>query len=303
MPRPSAPVKTPAGHEELRHRTHRLSQRHRTVLLLVDGQRTLDEVLDLARKAGAQAAHLEALVQLGMVEMPPEPVAEAAEPEEGAALEATVATAVDVPSPAPAPELEPKPASEPAPEPEAVPAWADAPEPSPGQEPARARESAREPSSGSGPAANVPGAAMTLPEPALPVHARVVPPPRAESALAADLLATPAPQSTFDTAHVDGAVLDGAALPAGDAEMLDEVRRLLIDTLRRDTLLARVFAPGRVRTARTQEALIALVWEIEHERAHTRRKRIQLLNLQRARDLLGMGNTLVAGDSVPPPSS
>ena len=43
--------------------------------------------------------------------------------------------------------------------------------------------------------------------------------------------------------------------------------------------------------------LIKLVWEMERDRAHTRRTRDQLLNLQRVRELLGMGNTLVAGDS------
>ena len=49
----------------------------------------------------------------------------------------------------------------------------------------------------------------------------------------------------------------------------------------------------------TQKELIKLVWEIERDRAHTRRSRDQLLNLQRARELLGMGNTLVAGVSQP----
>jgi hypothetical protein len=43
--------------------------------------------------------------------------------------------------------------------------------------------------------------------------------------------------------------------------------------------------------------LIALVWAIERQRAHARRSHEQLLSLERARELLGMGNTLVAGDS------
>ena len=41
----SIPVKTPEGLAELRKHSHHLSQRHRTVLLLVDGRRALlDEV-------------------------------------------------------------------------------------------------------------------------------------------------------------------------------------------------------------------------------------------------------------------
>jgi hypothetical protein len=100
-------------------------------------------------------------------------------------------------------------------------------------------------------------------------------------------------------AAVVAAVPSVAVVPAATEERLDEARRLLVDTLRRDTLLQRVFAPARVRAAQTQEELIGLVWEIERERAHVRRKRGQLLNLQRARELLGMGNTVVAEDSLP----
>jgi hypothetical protein len=53
----------------------------------------------------------------------------------------------------------------------------------------------------------------------------------------------------------------------------------------------------------TYKELIKLVWEVERDRVHSRRSREQLLNLQRARELLGMGNTLVAGDSQPGPGS
>ena len=54
-----------------------------------------------------------------------------------------------------------------------------------------------------------------------------------------------------------------------------------------------------MRAAATPKDLIKLVWEMERDRAHPRRGREQLVNLQRARELLGMGNTLVAGDSQP----
>jgi len=66
-----------------------------------------------------------------------------------------------------------------------------------------------------------------------------------------------------------------------------------------DGLLFATLTLTRVRAAQTQKELISLVWEIERQRAHARRSREQLLSLQRARELLGMGNTLVTGDSQP----
>lgn len=201
MSNADVPVKTPLGQQELRKRTQGLGQRHRTVLLLVDGRRPLAEVLSMAHQAGAQTSHFEELLRLGMIDLPvasPEPAAAAVEspPEVQEALEDAPAAAPELPAPAPA------------------------------EAPAMA-----------------------------PVEA--------------------------------------------DEQRLDEVRRLLADILRRDTLLHRVFAPARVRGARTQQDLIDLVWEIERERVHARRKRAQLRDLQRARELLGMGNTLVAEDTLP----
>ena len=43
MTAPAVPTKTPLGQEELRARTQGLGQRYRTVLLLVDGRRTLGD--------------------------------------------------------------------------------------------------------------------------------------------------------------------------------------------------------------------------------------------------------------------
>jgi hypothetical protein len=50
---PPIPVKTADGQAELSNRQRRLSQRHRSVLLLVDGRRSEAEVRRLARQAGA----------------------------------------------------------------------------------------------------------------------------------------------------------------------------------------------------------------------------------------------------------
>lgn len=64
------PVKTPQGHEELRSRMRRLGPRFRTLLLLVDGERTLDQVLDLGSRAGVPSAYFHDLVSMGLVVVP-----------------------------------------------------------------------------------------------------------------------------------------------------------------------------------------------------------------------------------------
>lgn len=64
------PVKTPEGQAELGQRQRRLSQRHRTVLLLVDGRRTEPEVRSLARQAGAPDSCFGDLLSLGMIALP-----------------------------------------------------------------------------------------------------------------------------------------------------------------------------------------------------------------------------------------
>jgi hypothetical protein len=72
MRAPLIPSKTPAGQRELALRARGLSQRHRTVLLLVDGRRSLAEVLRQADAAGASRQVFDELLQLGMVELPAE---------------------------------------------------------------------------------------------------------------------------------------------------------------------------------------------------------------------------------------
>src|SRR5881396_1344202 len=75
-----APLRTPAGEDELRHRTRKLGQRHRTVLLLIDARRSLDEVLNLAQQAGAAVGHFDELVKLGLVELPADAAPQEASP-------------------------------------------------------------------------------------------------------------------------------------------------------------------------------------------------------------------------------
>jgi hypothetical protein len=69
--RPSAqPQRTASGHAELATRGKRLSQRHRTVLLLVDGRRSEEDIRKLAAQAGAGSQCLDDLLTLGLVTWP-----------------------------------------------------------------------------------------------------------------------------------------------------------------------------------------------------------------------------------------
>lgn len=64
------PAKTAAGQAELAHRTRRLGQRHRTVLLLVDGHRSVAQVVTTAQAAGVNANVFDELVTMGLVALP-----------------------------------------------------------------------------------------------------------------------------------------------------------------------------------------------------------------------------------------
>lgn len=61
------PCKTAAGHAELAARERRLSQRHRTLLFLVDGRRSLAEVVGLGEQAGVPRAYIDELFALGLI--------------------------------------------------------------------------------------------------------------------------------------------------------------------------------------------------------------------------------------------
>lgn len=73
----NVPVKTAEAVAELSSRQRKLSQRHRTVLLLVDGRRPEDEVRQLAVAAGSPETCFDELLDLGMISRPaplePEP--------------------------------------------------------------------------------------------------------------------------------------------------------------------------------------------------------------------------------------
>lgn len=296
MPQPF-PIKTPLGQDELRNRTRGLGQRYRTVLLLVDGRRPLGDVLTMALKAGAQTSHFEELVRMGLVEVPEEIAAPEPVDTEAGALDTPRLTSVDLDVFA---------------EPALTPSAALLPD--------EDEDAARPPA----PLSAVVGGdhAVTAPDvlmgrdrglPMIQVEQIPEDPPVSApaplSAAAGSRYAppavvlsdTPRQPDWMQVRETPFKVADHArAAPRmTDEERLQYVRDLLLDTLRRDSLLFATFSLGRVRAAVTHKELIKLVWEIERDRAHARRNRDQLLNLQRARELLGMGNTLVAGDSQP----
>lgn len=70
MPTPIVPTKTPEAMAELTSRQRKLSQKHRTVLLLVDGRRDEDEVRQLAAAAGSHDTAFDELMDLGMISRP-----------------------------------------------------------------------------------------------------------------------------------------------------------------------------------------------------------------------------------------
>ena len=65
------PCKTAAGHAELASQVCRLSRRHRVLLLLVDGERSLDDVVSLGRQAGVPRSYIDELFALGLIVIGP----------------------------------------------------------------------------------------------------------------------------------------------------------------------------------------------------------------------------------------
>jgi len=66
----TAPIKTPDGQAELATRQRRLSQRHRTILFLVDGRRSEAEVRALALQAGVPESCYGELIEMGLIMVP-----------------------------------------------------------------------------------------------------------------------------------------------------------------------------------------------------------------------------------------
>jgi hypothetical protein len=66
-------AKTSAGQQVLKDRSVPLTQRQRAALILVDGKRSIDEVLKATEAAGVARPDIEHLLQHGLVESPAPP--------------------------------------------------------------------------------------------------------------------------------------------------------------------------------------------------------------------------------------
>ncbi|HSV71211.1 MAG TPA: hypothetical protein VLI72_13965 [Methylibium sp.] len=347
------PTKTALGLEELRLRKRKLGQRHRTMLLLVDGKRSREAVLGLAQQAGVAPCHFDELLAWGMVAgeplvavveevqsadpvTPEPPAAPAASEPEGAATEAPPVAAPGVAEAAPA--LEEPVAAVGA----AVPVGAGtaddasvatAVEPVPDAVPVlpvepTAIEAAVEPSSVAAPAdralLSIELAPVAAPRP-LPVRrvtpsrrsARIAAPPLPRELPMVPLLPLESPRTVPVLSepllgelpvHIRPVTLDasyGVPPPAegsGDSEedrVLGEVRGLLIGTLLVDAPVSSSLTALRVHRARDRESLVRLVWEVERSLVRARRPREAQARLGRARELLGLGNTVVHEQTLP----
>jgi hypothetical protein len=87
--------------------------------------------------------------------------------------------------------------------------------------------------------------------------------------------------------------------PAEDLPVLEQARAQILETLRCDPQPSSARLAERVRLAQGGSELIDVVWVMERGLHHHRRSHRGLLALQRARELLGLGNTLVDEDSRP----
>lgn len=68
MNREAIVFKTSKGLEEVETKKYKLSQRARTVLILVDGNKTAGQVIEMARQLGSPATLLDDFVEKGLVE-------------------------------------------------------------------------------------------------------------------------------------------------------------------------------------------------------------------------------------------
>jgi hypothetical protein len=263
MPLPPVPTKTPLGQEEMRRRTGGLGQRHRTILFLIDGRRTLAEVLILAHQAGAATSHFEDLVRLGYVELPPEepPEPPAAPPEPAQPLAEAQITHLEVDVP-----------------PDAQVLVDDVP-PAAAEPPDRWE------------------ATVPLPQlPQAPPPPPAAPPPAVPVPVAAPSPA-PAPRRAARAPRV--APAPPPALLDEDAPLLERTRACLLEAIRVDAQPAGSRIAERARQAQTLAEMVEVVWVMERGLSHSQRSHRGLLNLQKARELLGLGNTLVDEDSRP----
>lgn len=286
----SVPARTALGSQELQTRAKGISQRLRTVLLLVDGKRTSAMIEMLAVKAGAPADSLLVLQDMGMVEVPAEASAEpppapapasppveaaAPQPEAIAAPEPAAAPAVEPrpepavqvapapppPSPAPAPAvpvIAPKPAAAPAADaPRDMRNWLGAP-PMVDTRPQRVVTPAPTPAPSPVPAAAAPAA---VPVPKTPAGAAI---PGAPSLETTQSSAMPEwPSDSILNRDVMDLMPKVTVVPLQKDIALEQAREHLITALRRDAPQEGAMLMVKISRTYTRPGLIALLSDIE----------------------------------------
>lgn len=251
------PQKTPEGIAELSARSRGLSQRHRTLLLLIDGQRSFDQVLSLAHQAGVPRAYMDELVALGLVVVP--------------AAAGTQGTAIPPPLPPMATAMPPSPAI--------APARAALATPSPIDIELGSDFVVNSPSVGPG----------TGPSGAAPSRSPTESPAQGglESAPDLDLEDDPDP---WDDNESFGRALSASELSALDLsdQSLAEARNVLLQALRQEAPVAGAVTMLRVRRARSREALVALLPEVEQKIGSQRHLSDAARILRRVHELLAV---------------
>ncbi len=282
------PVKTPEGQAELATRARQISQRHRTVLLLVDGRRSAEQVRSMATQAGAPEQCFDELLAMGLIALhsPPmmaEPPAAGPGPEalpQGpTAAPAPLAAAAPAPAPAPAP-LPPAPVGSRSAGPMAAPV-ASAPAPSAPQRaplaPAESVASAYErtqvlpgPSLRPTPLGRNPGADDEVPDSVLAA--------RPDRSLFGEVEAEP-----FDSTN-------SMFVDAGEAydNSLEEARAVLIRAVRAESPVAGQLTLMRLKRARTAGELADMLDEVESRISRPSRTLAAQQTLRRVRQLLLM---------------
>ena len=254
------------------------------------------------------------------VAVPPPPEAPAAPPPAAEPAPPGVEPPRAAPPPAPAPV--PRPAAVPMPAPVGEPARATLPvPPAAAPEPAGSKPVAPEPaepellsSSRIEALTQLVDAATTPrpssrkapPAPRSPARAPGTQPAKAAATVKVSLPVAPVPapaarpkaKSKGDGRAAKPAPAAPAASPAepvasAEQQLISQVRELLRQTLHYDPPPFGSKFYGRVSGAATLQELVDLAWELERQPNHSRRSRAGMWTLPHARELLGLGNTLV----------
>ena len=138
---------------------------------------------------------------------------------------------------------------------------------------------------------------VPVPPPAPPPAPPVPPPPPRPAASERVDPVTDLPTRPFLPPSRSAPAAPPVVSPAEELPVLEQARAQLQETLRCDPQPSSARLAERVRLAKGGSELIDVVWVMERGLHHHQRSHRGLLALQRARELLGLGNTLVDEDS------